>query len=294
MKVSVVIPNYNGTETLPLVWQGLSNQTRPADEIIFVDDGSTDNSSDILKGFDRAKVLTQKNSGAPIARNRGIREATGEIVIFIDNDIIPTSNFIAEHLKTHDKYLDEKTAVVGLTVWDPALKLTPFQKWLGEGMQFDYHRLSGKERADFLAFYTSNLSLHRKFLLENPFDEEFRLPGATAFEDTELGFRLEQAGMNLYFNPEALAYHHEEKTLSQVAERKFKEGQISHLLYEKHPEIARFNKEGIKKLTRPLFYSPLGDFAAWLARIFEQRVKIGPVFYVALMKRYIEGQDATR
>lgn len=293
MKVSVVVPNYNGAATLPLVWQALTSQSHSADEVVLIDDGSTDESLKTLQSFAGAKVLTQPNCGAPAARNRGIRAASGEIVILIDNDIIPRPNFIAEHLRIHAQYPDSKSAVVGLTVWDPQLSLTPFQQWLGEGNQFDYRRLAGREKVDFLAFYTSNVSLHRQFLLDHPFDEAFRLPGATAFEDTELGWRLAQAGMNLYFNPQALAYHREEKSLTQVMERKFKEGQISRLLYEKHPQIARYNKEGIKKLTRPLFYSPLGPLAVWLAKTLERRLKVGPVFYVALMKRYIEGQDAT-
>lgn len=290
MKISVVIPNYNGSTTLPLVLKGLQNQPQSADEIIIVDDGSTDNSLEILANYPEVKVISQSNSGAPVARNKGINAATGELVVLLDNDIIPSKDFLFEHLNWHKKYSDPKLAIVGLTLWDPSLELTPFMRWLGQGAQFDYQRLSGKTEVDFQAFYTSNLSIRRDFILENLFDESFKLAGATAFEDTELGFRLQKLGMKLVFNPQALAYHHEYKSFESMAKRNFNQGKISKLLYTKHPEIRAYFKENLKDLVSPLLCSPLGLPVVWLAKFLQNKVNVSPIFWLALLRYYEQGK----
>lgn len=294
MKISVIIPNYNGAQTLPLVLAALQTQSLPANEIIIVDDGSSDNSLEILSRYPEVTVLRQFNSGAPVARNKAIQAAKMELIVMIDNDIIPAPDFLRNHHATHEQHADSKTAVVGLTRWDLSLKLTPFMRWLENGAQFDYHRLAGKSEVDFQAFYTSNLSIKREFIAENLFDESFRLPGATAYEDTELGYRLCELGMKLYFNPAALAYHHEQKTLSQVAKRRFNEGQIAKLLYAKYPAISNYFRDDLKNLISPLLRSALGVPIVWLAKFFENRLYAGPIFWLALLRSYEQGKYAAR
>lgn len=89
-KVSVIIPVYNVEEYLPECLDSVVNQTLKDIEIICVDDGSTDNSLEILKEYakkdPRIKVLTQKNQGAGAARNKGLKVAEGEYLYFIDGD----------------------------------------------------------------------------------------------------------------------------------------------------------------------------------------------------------------
>lgn len=294
MKISVILPNYNGATTLPRVIPALQAQSLPASEIIVVDDGSTDNSLEILSRYPEVKVLRQFNSGAPAARNKAIQAATGELVVMIDNDIIPTTDFLRAHHATHEQHAGPKTAVVGLTRWDQSLKLTPFMRWLENGAQFDYQRLAGKSEVDFQAFYTSNLSIKREFIEKNLFDESFRLPGATAYEDTELGYRLSGLGMKLFFNPAALSYHHEQKTLSQVATRRFNEGRVAKLLYAKYPDIAHYFREDLKNLVSPLLRSSLGIPVVWLAKLLENRLYVGPIFWLALLRSYEQGKYAAR
>ena len=89
-KVSVVVPCYNIAPYLVECMESIINQTLKDIEIICIDDGSTDSSLDILKGYankdSRIKVLTQVNKGAGVARNNGINNATGEFVAFMDGD----------------------------------------------------------------------------------------------------------------------------------------------------------------------------------------------------------------
>lgn len=88
--VSTIIPVYNAEKFLEECIESLRNQTLKEIEMIFINDGSTDNSLEILKKYEkidsRIKVINQKNSGPSVARNRGIEIANGEYLSFIDSD----------------------------------------------------------------------------------------------------------------------------------------------------------------------------------------------------------------
>lgn len=91
-KISVVMPVYNASNYLERSLNSIINQTIDDIEIICVNDGSTDNSLNILKNFSKKyenmKIFTQENSGSGIARNRGIKEANGKYIAFLDADDI--------------------------------------------------------------------------------------------------------------------------------------------------------------------------------------------------------------
>jgi len=85
--VSAVIPVYNNGPYIAAAVKSVLDQTRPADEIVVVDDGSTDATAAALEPYrDRIRYIYQQNRGEPSARNRGIREATSEYVAFLDGD----------------------------------------------------------------------------------------------------------------------------------------------------------------------------------------------------------------
>ncbi len=88
-KISIIIPVYNHARELPRALQSIFNQTFKDLEVIVVDDGSTDDLSSALAGFqDRIKVISQENRGAAAARNAGARLAGGEYIIFWDADVV--------------------------------------------------------------------------------------------------------------------------------------------------------------------------------------------------------------
>ncbi|MBI4435414.1 glycosyltransferase family 2 protein [Candidatus Uhrbacteria bacterium] len=89
MRLSVIIPTYQHATTLPRALDSAFAQTRQPDEVIVVDDGSTDATVEALAPYrDRIGYLYQDNQGAPVARNRGFKQSTGELVIFWDADVI--------------------------------------------------------------------------------------------------------------------------------------------------------------------------------------------------------------
>lgn len=87
MRVSVIIPTYNRAGTIRMAVDSALAQTYPDLEVIVVDDGSKDDSLGVLATYgDRIRVISQANGGPSAARNRGVQDATGEIIAFLDSD----------------------------------------------------------------------------------------------------------------------------------------------------------------------------------------------------------------
>lgn len=87
MTVSVIIPCYNAEPYVAQTIRSVLEQTRPADQVIVVDDGSTDGSLEVVRRFgDRVLLLTGRNGGASPTRNKGLVHATGDALMFLDSD----------------------------------------------------------------------------------------------------------------------------------------------------------------------------------------------------------------
>jgi glycosyltransferase involved in cell wall biosynthesis len=85
--ISVVIPTYNRANTILDAVTSVLGQSRAADEVIVIDDGSTDETASLLEPFaSKIRLFTQSNAGVAAARNRGIRESKGEWITFLDSD----------------------------------------------------------------------------------------------------------------------------------------------------------------------------------------------------------------
>jgi glycosyltransferase involved in cell wall biosynthesis len=87
MRISVVIPTYNRATIVPRAIESALSQTRPADEVIVVDDGSRDDTASTVARFgDRIRCIRQENGGVSKARNAGVLAATGDWIAFLDSD----------------------------------------------------------------------------------------------------------------------------------------------------------------------------------------------------------------
>lgn len=112
-KVSVIIPTYNRANTVLGAVQSALDQTYPSIEVIVVDDGSTDETTELLSTYlPRIKFLSQKNSGPSTARNHGARYASGEILAFLDSDDVWTSDKIARQVVLMESYGNAMTCCV--------------------------------------------------------------------------------------------------------------------------------------------------------------------------------------
>ncbi len=248
MNMSVIIPTYNRSEILLKCLQALEAQTvLPNDyEIVIVDDGSTDASPEQIAAFiDKCGLnvsyFHQDHKGPAAARNLGIREAQGNLVLFIGDDIIATPTLLAEHLTWHEKYPEENVAVLGYVTWSPDIKVTPFMRWLENGgPQFKFWAIDDPYHVSWRHLITANISFKRKFLLEHGFfDEDF--PYA-AYEDTELGYRLNKKGLSIVFNKEAIGYHYHPTTIDDAIKRMRNVGVSNKIFLDKTYKTGRSEK----------------------------------------------------
>lgn len=213
LRLSVVVPTYNRRLRLERVLRGLDRQTVGPDEfeVIIVDDGSTDDTRAWLEN-NRTRAyavnaVTQTNGGPSRARNRGIQEARGTLVLFLDDDVEPTPELLAEHLKSHER---EPNVVVMGPMASLEHYAQPWVKWEQEKLEAQY---SAMERGDwaptFRQFWTGNASVAREHLLAaGGFN-----PTYSRAEDIELGRRLHERGLGFRFNPRARGLHHAERSL---------------------------------------------------------------------------------
>lgn len=300
MKLSIIIPLHNQAAILERTIPSFFNQNlnRQNYEVICVDDGSTDNSLQVLKNLGNKypiKIISQAGSGPAAARNHGVREAVGEVILFSQDDIIADKKILSRHFAFHQKFPRENFALGGFITWDPQLKITPFMHWLEHGgPQFDFKRLEFAridpnlpeyKMADHLSFYTPNVSLKRLFFTKNGgFDEKFRVKDGTAYEDLELGWRLQKAGMQLFYDEKAIAYHHHVKTLRDVCRRRVFEGQMSYRLYQKHPDLKLVGqKESVWHQIRHLKTGFLPDSVRFhLTRFIFNKFTVWPLEKLAL------------
>ena len=115
MNISVIIPTYNRFEVLQRALNSIYSQTYKPKEVIVVDDGSTDKTSQIQNFFPQVKYFYQKNSGVSSARNLGIKNSTCEWVAFLDSDDEFHTDKLKEQVEFHKNnpgilmsYTDEK------------------------------------------------------------------------------------------------------------------------------------------------------------------------------------------
>jgi glycosyltransferase involved in cell wall biosynthesis len=258
MKLSVVIPTHNRAEILKTTLQKVLGQEGADFEVIVVDDGSTDNTESVVKGFQGVRYLKQPASHQGTARNRGVEVATGDIIVFIGDDIFVESGFLKSHADRHAEHPDENVVVLGYSTWDSALPINDYMRFLeSSGWQFGYRFLNpgsiGNQKP-YKFFYTSNISLKRSFFEKEKFDEQFKIYG---WEDIELGYRLwKNHGMKMFYEPQAKAYHHHLLTESDLSKKMRAVGQSAVHFERLHPEVHVVPK-GLKSIILKTASSPI-------------------------------------
>jgi glycosyltransferase involved in cell wall biosynthesis len=132
--VSAIIPCFNRAEKIGWTLRNLLGQTRCPDEIIVVDDGSTDASADVVHSFgDRVQLIQQENQGPGAARNRGLEAASGDYVWFMDSDDLASIN----HLEVQWRALEASGADLAYGPWIRSHIDESGIKFLGPVLQSD-------------------------------------------------------------------------------------------------------------------------------------------------------------
>lgn len=297
--LSVIVPTFDRWQVLSKCLVALEAQTVVRDdcEVVIVDDGSTYSTVQqiaalVAKSSLNARFFRQDHKGPAAARNVGIREAQGNLVLFMGDDIIATPGLLAEHLAWHEKYPEENVAVLGHVTWSPEITITPLMRWLENGgPQFKYWAIKDSENVSWRHLYTANISFKQKFLLENGlFDEDF--PYAS-YEDTELGYRLAKRGLRIVYNERAVGYHYHPTSLDDAMVRAQRVAQSSRLFWRK----AGVGKaEGIDRRGR--LHRTLSEAKFWLFRrvgyAIEERWNVPTVYAYLTDKAFSEDCSQSR
>lgn len=226
MKISIIIPTKNRNKKLRNVLSCLQKQSNTNFEVIVVNDGNEDLTDKFIEFSKKQSISFYSSLGKGVAatKNLGLLKAKGDLIIFIGDDIYPDKKFIQEHCAFHKKNAEVNICMIGNTKWY-SRNINQNNKYiydfLDEGIQFDWRNIQPFQALDYFHFYTSNLSVKKKFIKHIKFDERFDKP---FYDDIEFGYRLSKKRMKLIYNPCAFAYHDHMYTFDEVAKRAFLSG----------------------------------------------------------------------
>jgi GT2 family glycosyltransferase len=212
---SVVIPTYNGASRIRNTLEALLPQCAAhGAEILVVDDGSRDQTADVVESYaPRVRILRHSNAGPAAARNRGAAEAKGAILLFTDDDCVPDPGWLQAMLAP---FADP--AVVGAK----GIYRTHQRSWVARFVQLDYedrYRLMEQlPSIDFIDTYSAGF-VRERFLEMDGYDASF--PVACA-EDVELSFRMSGRGWVMKYVPGAVVAHTHPSTLANYLKKKYK------------------------------------------------------------------------
>ena len=211
--LSVIIPTRQRADILRRTLACLFAQTVANElEVIVVHDGEDDDETrTMIASLDRKPTyLAIAKAQQGVARNRGIDCATAPLTLFIGDDMLLAPDACEKHLRLHDDH--GMCAVLGFTTWDPAVGITPVMRWLEKsGWQFGYPSIARFAKKPLPKAiqknysYTIHLSLPTSIARRIRFREDASLYG---WEDMEWGHRLSDAGLPLYYEPDANGLHH--------------------------------------------------------------------------------------
>lgn len=260
MKVSVIIPFYNSQRTIDICLNALGDQYIKPCEIILIDNGSSDKSSEIVHVFKHNHpylniiLVEEPKRGPSAARNRGLKVAVGDIVAFTDSDCAPDKNWLKE---IQGAFHNAKIgAVAGRVVgFKPESTLDKFHtvftmKGLPRSQIFtEFTLVRG-------GFPTANLAV-RKGVLDHigGFDESMKIYS----EDYDLCTRIYQAGFSIQYTTNAVVCHKHRNTLKGTWKQGFGFGTGHPVLLKKH-----FKQMVIIDLPRYQYFSQKWPTCIWL------------------------------
>jgi glycosyltransferase involved in cell wall biosynthesis len=214
MSVSIIIPTFNGGSRIGNCIQALLRQTVGQEaEILVVDDGSTDDTADLVARYSGVRLLRQKNAGPAAARNRGALEAKGEIILFTDDDCVPTSDWLSEMTKPF-----QDPDVVGVKGSYRSCQKALIARFVQVEYEDRYRIMAGFSDIDFIDTYSAAFRRDR-FREMNGYDTSF--PVACA-EDIELSYRMSSRGWKMKFAPTAIVCHTHPDRFWRYLRKKYK------------------------------------------------------------------------
>ncbi|MCT0226278.1 glycosyltransferase family 2 protein [Synechococcus sp. CS-1328] len=236
MFLSVVIPTYNRLPILRKCLLALEAQQLEAPvedfEVVLVDDGSTDDTVAWLEqqadALPHLRLVRQEHGGPAEGRNRGVDHARGDVIVFIDSDLVVLPNFLCCHARALQHSWQGRGNKLCFT-YGAVINTANFEAPTSEPHKLNDH--------SWAYFATGNVAIDRELLERSGlFDTSFRLYG---WEDLELGERLRRLGVVLVRCPEAVGYHwHPPLSLEQIPDLirvERERAKMGLVFFRKHP-----------------------------------------------------------
>jgi len=240
IKYSFIIPCFNSEKTIKICLDSIimQNTFLTNSEIILINDGSTDSTKNIIYQYNQhsnVKIVSHpQNKGLAAARNTGIENASGEILVFIDSDMELSKNWL--HIL--DDILNDYDILGVMGQYNIPKNMTPnrLDKYLYSSMRGAKKTYKSGEPIEFKYFLFSNTAIKKDVIQSvGGFDESFKKYGG---EDTELAIQLFKKYKNkfLYFN-NLITYHHGQKSLKEFCEnmKEYGENNLPKLI-KKYPQ----------------------------------------------------------
>jgi glycosyltransferase involved in cell wall biosynthesis len=280
MKVSVIVPTYNGAHKLPNILSALSRQSEQDFELLIVVDGSTDNTDEVLGTLDHpfrdSRIIRQDNGGRAKVRNIGASEAKGSLLIFFDDDMRPDPEAVRQHIDHHRAFPGSIITGGQIEELSPGMPdFLRFKAGLSRKWAQDLGEPAKPMPRDNPFLTAANFSIARStFEALGGFDERLR-----DAEDYDLAVRATRAGIDVYANPGIGAWHDDKVTCAAYIRRLRQYTAAQQRLVELKPELyaagTKYTAEppkGLKRLfflafcSRPLILSIDKGIFSWLPR----------------------------
>lgn len=205
MKISIVIPNFNGGQALLECLESVTSNQQLVAEIILVDNASKDNSQlRAKKKFPQIKLIRfRQNKGFAKAVNAGIKKSKGKFIFVLNNDIQLTKSALEKLINTFDK--DEKIGIVGGKIVDPKGKFALAGFKPNPYLGFMIYDKRGKNKPKEIDWISGSAMMIKKPVFQKIglFDEKYFF----YYEDTDFCLRAKKAGFKLFYQPKAKIIH---------------------------------------------------------------------------------------
>ena len=244
-KVSVIVCSYNGAKTLDRCLESLKLVDYPDYEVVLVDDGSKDNTSEIAAKHPWIVSIRQENCGLSYARNVGAHAATGEIIAYTDSDCMADPDWLYYLVQTLTS--GDYAGVGGPNISPPA------EDWIQACVAAAPGGPSHVLLTDVIAEHIPgcNMAFHKwAFDLVGGFDPEYRKAG----DDVDFCWRLQQEGGNIAFSPAAIVWHYRRFTLKAFRKQQEGYGEAESMLRFKH--LVFFGPTGTAKWRGQIYGTP--------------------------------------